>query len=91
MASTSKVLDILEGAQIEPPRARAIARAIEEAEKEIAQDVKDVLDERLRYFATKADIADLESRLTTKLLTYGLGSTGITLGGVYFLLAHFKP
>ena len=91
MASTSKVLDILEGAQIEPPRAWAIARAIEEAEKEIAQDVKDVLDERLRYFATKDDIADLERRLTTKMLTFGATCAGVILGGVYFMLTHFKP
>ena len=49
------------------------------------------MDERLKYFATKADIADLESRLTTKMMTFSATLAAVILGGVYFMLTHFKP
>lgn len=40
MLATTHILDILEQAKIEPPKARAIARAFEEAEKNISDQTK---------------------------------------------------
>ena len=50
-----------------------------------------MLDERLRHFATKADLADLGSRLATKMLTFGATFAGVVLGGVCSMLTRFKP
>ena len=70
-------------------QAKAIVRVLEGAEDRAI--TKEELDERLKYFATKADIADLESRLTTKMMTFSATLAAVILGGVYFMLTHFKP
>lgn len=54
---------IQKAAQISEPRAKAIAHAIKDAEREIAQDVRSILDERLSIVATKADLADLGTEM----------------------------
>ena len=48
MASSLKVLEILEASRLEASEARAIAHAIEEAERGTAQDIKGVLEEHFQ-------------------------------------------
>ncbi|MFH1066310.1 MAG: hypothetical protein V1746_00160 [bacterium] len=97
MLASTRILDILEQAQIEPPKAKAITRAFEEAEREIASDVKGVLEEKLQHFSTKEDIAvlrsdliALESRLIKWIVGVVVSQAIVLLGGAYFLASHAK-
>ncbi len=77
--SSIEQLDILRGAGIAPPQAEAIVRAMESGAGNL------VTKEEMR-----AQLAELENRLTGKLITLGLTITGLVLAGVYFLLNYFK-
>ena len=58
--STVKILSILEAAQIEPPKARAIAESLEVAFREQEEDLT-------KRLMTKQDGADLRTELSTKI------------------------
>ncbi|MFZ5807091.1 MAG: hypothetical protein ACOY3I_07790 [Verrucomicrobiota bacterium] len=88
MIASTYILEILEQAKIEPPQARAITRAIEEAEKNLAEDFKGVLNERLQACATKEDLATMEMRLIKWMMTFAVSQSIIVLGGVVFLLTR---
>jgi hypothetical protein len=63
MTDSLKVYDILKDAQIPDSQARAITQAIRESDTVIALDVRSVLTERFKDFATKADLAQLRAEL----------------------------
>jgi hypothetical protein len=87
MPDTLKVYDILKEAQIPEPQARAITRAIQESEKTVATDFREVLSEKLEHFATKADLASLEARLMRWMFVFWVGQLAGTVGIVF---AAFK-
>lgn len=90
MIASTRILDILDQAHIEAPKARAIAKAFEEAEREIATDVKGVLEENLRHFATKADLAELKAELIKWTFGMLISQALVVLGGVFFIVSHSK-
>jgi hypothetical protein len=81
MISTVKILSILEAAQIEVPKARAIAESIELAFREN----EDVQSKRLM---TKEDGARLETQLIKWMFGLLVSQAVVVLGGVWFMLSH---
>lgn len=75
-----KVYEILKAAQISEPQAKAIAHAIKQAESEIAQDVRTVLDERIKHLVTKADLAESKAELMRWMFIFWLGQAAATIG-----------
>lgn len=80
MAGAIAHLQSMREAGIQPGQAEAIARAIEESRGELV--TKDEL---------RASLAEMENRLTGKLVTLGISITGIILAGVYFMLNYLRP
>jgi hypothetical protein len=64
--STTKILSILEAAQIEPPKARAIAESLELAFREHEED----LGKRLM---TKQDGADIKAEIIKWMFLFWIG------------------
>lgn len=58
----------------------AIAHAIKQAESEIAQDVRTVLDERMKHLVTKADLAESKAELLRRMFIFWLGQAAATIG-----------
>ena len=85
-----KVYEILKAAQISEPQAKAIAHAIKDAEREIAQDVRTVLDERLKILATKVELAELKSELLRWMFIFWLGQVVATIGIIATALKMIK-
>ena len=77
--STTKILSILEAANIEAPKARAIAESLEIALKE--QD--DDLSKRLM---TKADGAEIKTEIIKWMFLFWLGQMAATFAVVKFLV-----
>ncbi len=87
--STTKILSILEAANIEPPKARAIAESLELAFREQEEDLS-------RKLLTKIDGADLRRELEVKIegtkseiikwmFLFWLGQIAVTAGLIRFL------
>jgi len=91
--STTRILNILEAAQIEPPKARAIAESLEVAFKEQEDDLT-------KRLMTKQDGADLRGDLLTKsestkaeiikwMFLFWIGQIAVLLAAAKFLFqAH---
>lgn len=87
--STTKILNILEAANIEPPKARAIAESLELAFREQEEDLSEKL-------MTKLDGVDLRRELDVKIegtkaeiikwmSLFWLGQIAVTAGLIKFL------
>lgn len=85
-----KVYEILTAAQISEPPAKAIAHTIKQAESEITQDVRSVLDERLKHLATKADLAESKAELSRSMFIFWLGEAAATIGIIATALKLMK-
>jgi hypothetical protein len=77
--STTKILGILEAANIEPPKARAIAESLEIAFRE--QD--DDLGKRL---LTKQDGAEIKTEIIKWMFLFWLGQVATTVAIIKFLV-----
>jgi hypothetical protein len=77
--STTKILGILEAANIEPPKARAIAESLEIAFRE--QD--DDLGKRL---LTKQDGAEIKAEIIKWMFLFWLGQVATTVAIIKFLV-----
>ena len=85
-----KVYEILTAAKISEPQARAIAHAIKQAESDVAQDVRGVLDERLKHLATKAELAEMKGELLRWMFIFWLGQVAATIGIIATALKLMK-
>ena len=64
--STTKILSILEAAQIEPPKARAIAESLELAFREQEEDLS-------KRLMTKQDGADIKAQIIKWMFLFWIG------------------
>lgn len=64
--STTRILSILEAAQIEPPKARAIAESLELAFREQEEDLT-------KRLMTKQDGADLKAEIIKWMFLFWIG------------------
>ena len=64
--STTKILSILEAAQIEPPKARAIAESLELAFREQEEDLS-------KKLMTKQDGADIKAGIIKWMFLFWIG------------------
>lgn len=89
VTNTLKILEILEAAQIEQPRAKAIAAAIGQAIQDHDGDLKTWMREQQEWmgktFASKADLAEVKSELMKWMFLFTLGQTAV-LAGILKLL-----
>lgn len=102
MLATTRIIDILEEAKMEPSQAKAIARVIEESHFESKSDYRQEVDLRLKDVATKADVAVLktdiaelkaeimlvESRLIRWVVAMLISQALVLLGGMVFIISH---
>jgi hypothetical protein len=80
MISTTRILSILEAAQVEMPKARAIAESIEVALRENNED-------QSRLLMTKEDGLRLENQLIKWMFGLLISQAVLVLGGVWFMLS----
>ncbi len=76
-------LKSLREAGLSETQAEAIVTVVEEREGDLV--TKEYLDHTIR-----AEISELENRVTQKLITLGITITGLVLAGVYFMLNYAK-
>jgi hypothetical protein len=68
--STTKILSILEAAQIEPPKARAIAESLELAFREQEEDLT-------KRLMTKQDGADIKAEIIKWMFLFWIGQIAV--------------
>lgn len=78
LVSTTKILSILEAAQIEPPKARAIAESLEVAFKEQEDDLT-------KRLMTKQDGAELKTEIIKWMFLFWIGQIAVLLAAARFL------
>lgn len=76
--STTKILSILEAAQIEPPKARAIAESLEVAFKEQEDDLT-------KRLMTKQDGSELKTEIIKWMFLFWIGQIAVLLAAAKFL------
>jgi len=76
--STTKILSILEAAQIEPPKARAIAESLELAFREQEQDLT-------RRLMTKQDGADIKAEIIKWMFLFWIGQIAVLVAAAKLL------
>ena len=72
LVSTTKILSILEAAQIEPPKARAIAESLELAFREQEDDLT-------KRLMTKQDGADIKAEIIKWMFLFGIGQIAVLI------------
>ena len=77
--STKKILSILEAANIEAPKARAIAESLEIALKEQEDDLS-------KRLMTKQDGAEIKAEIIKWMFLFWLGQMAATFAVVKFLV-----
>lgn len=77
--STTKILSILEAANIEAPKARAIAESLEIALKEQEDDLS-------KRLMTKQDGAEIKAEIIKWMFLFWLGQMAATFAVVKFLV-----
>jgi hypothetical protein len=77
--STTKILSILEAANIEAPKARAIAESLEIALREQEDDLS-------KRLMTKADGAEIKTEIIKWMFLFWLGQMAATFAVVKFLV-----
>jgi len=94
MVNALKIYDMLEAAQIEPPKARvitdAVIRAIEENNVELHKTLATKEDLEKLEARLEIKIASLQSELIKWMFLFIMGQTAVLVGAAYFLAAHFK-
>jgi hypothetical protein len=78
--STTKILSILEAAQIEPPKARAIAESLEIAFREHEQDLTTRL-------MTKQDGADIKAEIIKWMFLFWIGQIAVLIAAAKLLFS----
>jgi len=79
---TTRILSILEAAQIEPPKARAIAESLEVAFKEQEDDLT-------KRLMTKQDGAELKTEIIKWMFLFWIGQIAVLLAAAKVLFqAH---
>ncbi len=76
--TTTKILSILEAAQIEPPKARAIAESLEIAFREQEHDLTNRL-------MTKQDGADIKAEIIKWMFLFWIGQIAVLIAAANFL------
>jgi len=76
--STTKILSILEAAQIEAPKARAIAESLEVAFKEQEDDLT-------KRLMTKQDGSELKTEIIKWMFLFWIGQIAVLLAAARFL------
>ena len=72
LVSTTKILSILEAAQIEPPKARAIAESLELAFREQENDLT-------KRLMTKQDGADIKAEIIKWMFLFWIGQIAVLI------------
>ena len=72
LVSTTKILSILEAAQIEPPKARAIAESLELAFREQEDDLT-------KRLMTKQDGADIKAEIIKWMFLFWIGQIAVLI------------
>ena len=95
----AQTIRILEEADFQPRQARALAEAIDGEIRAAEIVTVPVLDNRLdkrmaaidaKFFEVKLEIAQLEARLTNRMLGFGFAAVGLVVTSVFFIVQHFK-
>lgn len=76
--STTKILSILEAAQIEPPKARAIAESLELAFREQEEDLT-------KRLMTKQDGADIKAEIIKWMFLFWIGQIAVLVAAAKML------
>ena len=80
LVSTTKILSILEAAQIEPPKARAIAESLELAFREQEDDLT-------KRLMTKQDGADIKAEIIKWMFLFWLGQIAVLIAAAKLLFS----
>lgn len=80
--NTLEIYDILQAAQIEDGKARAITQAIEKSVEQQALDLKGIFTE---HFATKKDLAEVKAELVRWMFIFWLGLIPVIAALVKFV------
>jgi hypothetical protein len=78
--STTKILSILEAAQIEPPKARAIAESLELAFREQEEDLT-------KRLMTKQDGADIKAEIIKWMFLFWIGQIAVLIAAAKLLFS----
>ena len=78
LVSTTKILSILEAAQIEPPKARAIAESLELAFREQENDLT-------KRLMTKQDGADIKAEIIKWMFLFWIGQIAVLIAAAKLL------
>ena len=78
LVSTTKILSILEAAQIEPPKARAIAESLELAFREQEDDLT-------KRLMTKQDGADIKAEIIKWMFLFWIGQIAVLIASAKLL------
>jgi hypothetical protein len=78
LVSTTKILSILEAAQIEPPKARAIAESLELAFREQENDL-------IKRLMTKQDGADIKAEIIKWMFLFWIGQIAVLIAAAKLL------
>ena len=78
LVSTTKILSILEAAQIEPPKARAIAESLELAFREQEDDLT-------KRLMTKQDGADIKAEIIKWMFLFWIGQIAVLIAAAKLL------
>lgn len=79
--STTKILSILEAAQIEPPKARAIAESLDLAFREQKEDLT-------KRLMTKQDGADIKAEIIKWMFLFWIGQIAVLIAAAKFLFGN---
>ena len=85
MAISMEHLVMLRDSGMPSPQAEAVLRAVEEANE--ASLLRNWM---IDTFATKVELAEMKADLVKWMAGLGRMISGLSLGAIYFLLAHFK-
>jgi hypothetical protein len=88
MAMQASTLRILEAAKFSTPQALALGQAIDEEIKGTQFVTVPLLD--LKLAELKIELARLESRLTGKMVAFGLSAMGINITAVFFIVLNLR-
>jgi hypothetical protein len=99
MTMQASTLGILEEAEFSPKQARALAQAIEGEIKgselltvpvfEARLDGR-MTEVRLEIAGVRLELSEVEKRLFTKMVGFGLSMAGLAVTAVYFLVLNLK-
>lgn len=78
MVDSLKIFEVLK-THLPEAQARALTHAIQQAEGDIAQDVKSVIAEAFAKCATKAELAECKAEVIKWMFVFWIGQLGATL------------